>query len=255
MTTTTTTTTNIATGQTGSNTNKTASSLFGSSYSAIQAILGSAALEGIKIGSNRSGVTIGKSEPDKQKGGYSGIYVPPYYPIQQHKIDQSEMQYRFPIIATVPYDVVTQYIRELGFSSGVSLSYASGDNDASITNFIDITDAENKVAALAALYEKAEKSSLAAGLYLATVQYGTNRTDEAQQMIAVYGDSASGFSKDDLSIKDSESVSDEEARKVTAARIDAALLGYAASNMSADNVHDLFDVVFLQSDQIGRRRH
>ena len=240
---TTTTTTNIATGQTGSNTNKTASSLFGSSYSAIQAILGSAALEGIKIGSNRSGVTIGKSEPDKQKGGYSGIYVPPYYPIQQHKIDQSEMQYRFPIIATVPYDVVTQYIRELGFSSGVSLSYASGDNDASITNFIDITDAENKVAALAALYEKAEKSSLAAGLYLATVQYGTNRTDEAQQMIAVYGDSASGFSKDDLSIKDSESVSDEEARKVTAARIDAALLGYAASNMSADNVHDLFDVV------------
>ena len=239
---TTSTTTNIATGNTNTNKNK-RTNWFGSEYTVQQGILASSDYEGPSVGNNRSGITVGKSEPDKKKAGYSGFYIPPYYPIQQHKIDQSEMQYRFAIIGAVPYDVVTQYIKQYGFASGVSLSYASGDNDASITNFTDITDAENRVAALAALYEKAENSSLAAGLYLAQVQYGNVATDEGKEMIAVYGESASGFSKDDLSIKDSENVSDEESRKVTAARIDAALLGYAASNMTADNVHDLFDVV------------
>ena len=194
----------------------------------------------------------------------AGLYIPPYYPIQQHKMPASEKVYRFQIISAIPYSVLLEYIKNEGFSEGVALTYSSRNtNGLGIDSFTSISDAEDKRAALAASYEMAEKSELAQGLYLSDVvgkggaeggslSDGKTKDDKGKEetasgrtvkntMVSLYG--GSGFSTDDLSYTIDEKDDKTKKKTVTAARIDAALIGYAASSMTADNVHDLFDVV------------
>lgn len=149
-----------------------------------------------------------------------GMYTPVYYPIQQHKMPDSEKVYRFQIINSVPYETVIEYIRNQGFVDNVKLMYSATGDGLEGFKTITVSKAREKVAALASQYEAEEEAATkdenADKVSLETIN--KNRTTQLQ----VLGGTAS-----------------TEVGK----RIDSALLGYTASNMNSDNVHDLFDVI------------
>ena len=149
-----------------------------------------------------------------------GIYTPTYYPIQQHKMPDSEKVYRFQIINSVPYETVIEYIRNEGFADGVKLMYSATGDGLEGFKTITVSKAREKVAALASQYE-AEEEAAAKGENAEKVALDTINNDRTEQLQVLGGTSTTEVGK----------------------RIDSALLGYTASNMNSDNVHDLFDVI------------
>lgn len=164
---------------------------------------------------------------------YAGVYTPTYFPVQQQLMPSSEKAYRFQILTSVPYDTLTSYIKNYGFSNGVTLSYSSDQIDN--VTFSDYADGQDKLASLAAQYnDMSENGDGSQDLYLVNVIDGSTSTASPKakhDMISIYGNE--GNSGSDTTSKFVE----------TAGRVDSALLGYNASNMSSDNVHDLLDVV------------
>lgn len=149
----------------------------------------------------------------------AGIYVPVYYPIQQHVMVDSEKVYRFQIINAFPYETLLDYIKNYGFSQRVKFTFTTEEKD-SIENFNSITEARNRVAQLAAQYEAAESTGL-----------------EDSNIVDLKGVNGQSLQVTGGTAGDDDSIS------VTAKRVDAALMNYEASAMNSDNVHDLFDVV------------
>lgn len=150
----------------------------------------------------------------------AGIYVPVYYPIQQHVMVDSEKVYRFQIINAFPYETLLDYIKNYGFSQRVKFTFTTEEKD-SIENFNSITEARNRVAQLAAQYEAAESTGLE----------DSNIAD------------LKGVDGKSLQVTGGTASSSDDSIAVTAKRVDAALMNYEASAMNSDNVHDLFDVV------------
>lgn len=149
------------------------------------------------------------------ESAYSGMYTPCYYPIQQHKMPDSEKIYRFQILSTVPIETMLEYIRDDGFSDHVKFVYSSNSSSGleSFSAITNVAQTRDKVAALAAQYESAEENS--------------------EDL-----DNLSSVTTDNLKVLGGSGSEDENAQ-----RIDAAVTGYQASSMNSDNVHDMFDVV------------
>ena len=162
---------------------------------------------------------------------YAGIYTPVYYPIQQHKMPDNEKTYRFSVLATIPYTTAIQYIGLRGkLSSGVMLTYSSNFT-ASFTSTQELISGTNKdkVAQLVDQYNSGdEKTNKDLGTY------------QANKSIVIHPNSSS----EDNSSSDTTGTSLDNAIPDTVDdRVDAALAGYSAGNMTSDNVHDLVDVM------------
>lgn len=161
------------------------------------------------------------STQEANADGSSGVYLPTYYPIQQHKMPDSEKAYRFQILAIIPYQTLLSYIKNDGFSGGVQFTYSNEDvknKKLSTLSAITSPDAQKRVSELADMLNSGEN----------TGKFIVNAGQYVDSMTSV--SAADGVSGDD-----------DDAG--TAKRIDNALLAYQSDNMNADNVHDLFDVV------------
>ena len=163
----------------------------------------------------------------------AGIYTPPYYPIQSHKMPKIERTYRFQILASVPYETVIAYIRGNGFSTNATLSYASKSLEDINTSeqVVDIVKESEKTAALAAAFDTSGDKNDVLALRV-----------NKSKMLSLGAKSTfqdSDFGEGSKAIKNLTKIKENKG----ADRADKALLGYLSSNMDADNVHDLYDVV------------
>ena len=168
---------------------------------------------------------------DVADGDYAGIYTPVYYPIQQHKMPDNEKTYRFSVLATIPYTTAIQYISLRGrLSSGVMLTYSSNFT-ASFTSTAALISGTNKdsTAQLVDQYNSGdEKTNKDLGEY------------HAGQSIVIHPE----LSSEDSSSSNATGTSLDNAIPDTVDdRVDAALTGYSAGNMTSDNVHDLVDIM------------
>ena len=168
---------------------------------------------------------------DTADADYAGIYTPVYYPIQQHKMPDNEKNYRFSILATIPYTTAIQYISLRGsLSSGVMLTYSSNFT-ASFTSTAALISGTNKdsTAQLVDQYNSGdEKTNKDLGEY------------HAGQSIIIHPE----LSGEDSSSSNATGTSLDNAIPDTVDdRVDAALTGYSAGNMTSDNVHDLVDIM------------
>lgn len=174
---------------------------------------------------NNEGADI--ADPD-----YAGIYTPVYYPIQQHKMPDNEKTYRFSVLATIPYTTAIQYIGLRGkLSSGVMLTYSSNFT-ASFTSTQELISGTNKdkVAQLVDQYNSGdEKTNKDLGDY------------QADKSIVIHPDSSSEDNSPDANATGTSL--DNAIPDTVDGRVDAALAGYSAGNMTSDNVHDLVDVM------------
>lgn len=162
----------------------------------------------------------------------AGIYTPCYYPIQQHKMPDSEKTYRFSIIANVPYDTVVKYINAAnGLVSGVQLSYSSNfaSSLSSIKDYINNGKYVSKVTQLVQQYNSDTENT---GLDL--------KEFDASKSISIAAADEQEDEKSDASGVDSIETTTESNVQT---RVDSALQGYVASNMTSDNVHDMVDII------------
>lgn len=185
--------------------------------------------------------TVSPSAEAKEKMLTAGMYTPVYYPVQQHKMPDAEKTYRFQIIADLPYETLTSMIKNNGFAESVTFIFSTEDKD-NIESFTTISEARETYRLLAEQYEVAEGKGLESGNIAAL---GTISKDElADKLISLGGSSTTATSSSSNGEAEEVEVNSEEsAIGVTLKRIDEALLGYEASSMNSDNVHDLFDIV------------
>lgn len=160
----------------------------------------------------------------------AGFYTPCYYPIQQHKMPDSEKTYRFSILADVPYSTFVKYIDAAnGLIQGVKLAYSS-----------------NFVSSLKSLNDYVLRGSSVSKVELLVQQYNQDDEDtgldvgefDASKSIAI---AASEQDQDTETGTGAESIETTTESNVQT-RVDSALQGYAASNMTSDNVHDMVDI-------------
>ena len=155
----------------------------------------------------------------------SGMYVAPYYPIQQHLMPDDEKGYRFSILSVAPYNVVLELIAKYGLEATTKLTYASGDT----SSFESVSKYMTKAKSLADQYQSGDDSDSDTSpldSYTANVVSGENGRETLN-----------------LATSDqNENFKDANSRE-TQQRVDSALLAYASSTMISDNVHDLCDVI------------
>lgn len=191
----------------------------------------------------------------------TGIYIAPYYPIQQHAIPSGEVNYRFSIVSDVPFQTMKAYLSAFGFGSSgqVKLSYSSGQFSSKKNNgkYSSLpTEADEKQ--LGKLLNMFQTDS-------ADNDDSTNNSDEYKLNSTNYNpansivlspktatitdsDSDNSDSNDgngEKSSNDSSSDDGNDETKVLSLqqRVDQALLNYSNSSMTADNVHDFCDVL------------
>lgn len=160
----------------------------------------------------------------------AGFYTPCYYPIQQHKMPDNEKTYRFSILADVPYSTFVKYIdAATGLVQGVKLAYSS-----------------NFVSSLKSLKDYVSNGSNVSKVELLVRQYNQDDEDaeldvgefDASKSIAIAASEQDQDSEKGTGAESIETTTESNAQT----RIDSALQGYAASNMTSDNVHDMVDV-------------
>lgn len=166
-----------------------------------------------------------------------GMYVPGYYPIQQHAMPETENAYRFQVVADVPYRTVIKYISDYGLNKDgtdqIELAYSS--EESPLDSFVSVSDYISQSSALAAQMEKGMEES---GLYLSDFDKDNSIALQSATTPTTSDDSSSsgddGGESADETVDEAESVQD---------RVDSALLNYNSDTMSSDNVHDLLDIV------------
>ena len=160
----------------------------------------------------------------------AGFYTPCYYPIQQHKMPDSEKTYRFSILADVPYSTFVKYIDAAnGLIQGVKLSYSSNfvSSLKSLNDYVSSGRSVSKVELLVQQYNQDDEDT---GLDVGEF--------DASKSIAI---AASEQDQDTETGTGAESIETTTESNVQT-RVDSALQGYAASNMTSDNVHDMVDI-------------
>lgn len=155
----------------------------------------------------------------------TGLYMPTYYPIQQHMIDANERQYRFSIISTVPYETVKHYLQQNGFGTGqTKLSYDSQRFDAEKTDYGSLPDEK--------LIERMNKM---------INMFQTNGNEENASDYELKADTYDASKSPLFGADVSEST--EEYNKSVQGRVDSSLIAYSSNALTADNVHDFIDVI------------
>lgn len=171
----------------------------------------------------------------------TGVYVAPYYPVQQHCIPQSERNYRFSIVNNIPFQTVKAYLSHFGFNSGeTSLSYASGQFDANSANnggqysTLPTESQEKSLENLIGMFQTGNNNG--------STEYKLNTEKYKQNESVVLHPNTKSHKEDDKSVEnDTKDTTSQDLS--TQERVDQALLNYGNSSMTADNVHDLCDVV------------
>lgn len=166
----------------------------------------------------------------------AGMYTPTYFPVQQHKMPDAEKAYRFQILSVLPYETLTSYIKEYKFASNVNFIFSTEEGN-DIESFSSISEARNRNQALAQQYELAEGM----GYDPDKIASLSSVSDSLGSLISLGG--SGGDSSQSSIDENGNTQTGSYANGVTLERIDAALLGYEASAMTSDNVHDLFDIV------------
>lgn len=175
--------------------------------------------------------------PDQQEDMIgAGVYTPTYYPIQQHKLPDAEKTYRFQIVGNLPYETLLKLIKDKQFATSVKFIYSTEDKDK-LESFTTISEARQTYRLLAEQYEYAEEKGKEYGN---STDLGTYTHKDLIGSLSALGGRSIVSDQDGGS--DSHNA-DSTGIDVTLQRIDAALLGYEASSMNSDNVHDLFDIV------------
>lgn len=155
----------------------------------------------------------------------TGLYMPTYYPIQQHMIDANERQYRFSIMSTVPYETVKYYLQKNGFGTGqTKLSYDSQRFDAEKTDYGSLPDDK--------LMERMNKM---------INMFQTNGSEENTSDYELKSDTYDASKSPLFGADVSEST--EEYNKSVQGRVDSSLIAYSSNALTADNVHDFIDVI------------
>lgn len=169
----------------------------------------------------------------------TGLYIAPYYPIQQHCIPSSQASYRFSIITAVPSQTIKAYLSAFGFGAGTSgLSYTTGqfDTSANAGNYSSLptdTDIE-RLNTLIGMFQDGSNDDTDASV-TGNADYILNNTNyQADVSMVLHPENADGTSSS--SSDSSDSLSAQQ-------RVDQALMNYDNSSMTADNVHDLCDVI------------
>lgn len=172
----------------------------------------------------------------------AGMYLPTYYPIQQHKLPDSEKTYRFQIVSTLPYETLLEFINTYGFSSGVTFIFSTAEGN-SIEEFDSINEARQRFKELAQKYEIAEGAGYESGVENSLESVNAKRNKLISLGKAGSNDKSSTTTTNEATGATSTESSTNGAEKVPEERVDEALLGYEASSMNSDNVHDLFDII------------
>ena len=165
-----------------------------------------------------------------------GMYCPPYNPIQAHKMPASERAYRFPIVSSVSYDTLAACISSSdgGLAGNITFSYSSEAmeslNSSELSDYISSGTGRNQV--LASALEELDSANSGG-----TLKAATDVLNKRSIALGVKK-GASGFTEEELRGENGTSEAVQ-----TAARIDSALLGYQASSMTADNIHDFIDII------------
>lgn len=168
----------------------------------------------------------------------TGLYVAPYYPIQQHCIPSSQASYRFNIITAIPFQTVKAYLSAFGFGAGTSsLSYTTGQfdtsgNAGSYASLPTDTDA-SRLKTLMQMFQEGSNDDTDSTVTNSPeyVLNNTNyKTDVSMVLHPENADGSSGSSSANKSLSAQQ-------------RVDQALMNYGNSSMTADNVHDLCDVI------------
>ena len=155
----------------------------------------------------------------------SGMYVAPYYPVQQHLMPDEEKGYRFSVLSVAPYNVILELIAKNGLEATTKLTYASGDT----SSFESVSQYMTKAKSLADQYQSGDDSdenTSPLDSYSANVVSGENGRDTLNLAASEQGENFENANN-----------------RATQQRVDSALLAYASSTMISDNVHDLCDVV------------
>lgn len=159
----------------------------------------------------------------------TGIYVAPYYPIQQHCIPSSELRYRFSIVNSIPFQTAKAYLSAYGFGAGsTNLSYSSNQIAAGTANS-GVLPTDDQLKTLDNLLNMFSEGS--------NDDQSTN--DQYALSSATYDPAQSIV----LNPSDNAGTSTSVTELNTQQRVDSALMNYANSSMTADNVHDLCDVI------------
>lgn len=208
-------------------------------------------------GADTDGVTNSlkdtQSHADSQYN--TGLYVAPYYPIQQHLIPDKEREYRFGITNTLPYETMKSYLGAYGFIGTTALSYDSfqfeatknGATYGSLPTEADYEAAQKMISMFQVGGGEGSdpdaKSMLNSDNYskdnsplFSAPSSDSNTNPNGTQTDNTSGEGASG--------DDSTSESDKQKQEVTTQeRVDNAIIAYSSSTMNADNVHDFADVL------------
>ena len=159
----------------------------------------------------------------------TGIYVAPYFPIQQHCIPSTELRYRFSIVNSIPFQTVKAYLSAYGFGAeSTNLSYSS-DQIAAGTANSGVLPTDEQIKTLNNLLNMFSEGS--------NDDQSTN--DQYALSSATYDPAQSIV----LNPSDNAGTSTSVTELNTQQRVDSALMNYANSSMTADNVHDLCDVI------------
>lgn len=179
----------------------------------------------------------------------TGLYIAPYYPIQQHCIPSSQASYRFSIITALPFQTVKAYLSAFGFGAGTSsLSYTTGQFDTSSNagNYASLpTDTDvSRLQTLMQMFQEGSNDDTDSSVTNKPEYILNNTNYQADVSMVLHPENAkndSGDNTDDSN--DSTSTSSTNKALSAQQRVDQALMNYGNSSMTADNVHDLCDVM------------
>ena len=154
-----------------------------------------------------------------------GVYVAPYYPIQQHILPDYESTYRFFITNDIPLSALKSYLTRYGFASNdTTLSYSSAKFTRTSADAADLENSYQR------LYNMFQVNS---GAETTEYRLAADTYSNADSPVLTPG-SRSELTQNILTEENGDSVQ---------ARVDTALMNYEASQMTADNVHDMVDIV------------
>lgn len=180
----------------------------------------------------------------------TGLYIAPYYPIQQHCIPSSQASYRFSIITALPFQTVKAYLSAFGFGAGTSsLSYTTGQFDTSSNagSYASLpTDTDvSRLQTLMQMFQESSNDDTDSSVTNKPEYILNNTNYQADVSMVLHPENAknaSGNNADDGS-NDSKSTGSANTALSAQQRVDQALMNYGNSSMTADNVHDLCDVM------------
>lgn len=167
----------------------------------------------------------------------AGMYTPVYYPIQQHKMPDNEKQYRFSVLANIPYNTFIQYISKNTSFANVSLTYSSNFT-SSFTQVTDLFANGKHVSKISQLVDQYNKDNEDTGINLSDVQI--NQLISVNPDVANDSDSSSSSTSNE---NDGDNALNDTTEENATTRVDNALIGYSSGNMTSDNVHDMVDIV------------